>query len=568
MRSSLLVVAALWAGCTSSNHALSERYSRSSVEHLAYAAEERPSEWTIESLALEAKFMGNLGKVHRTVSHREREAQELFDQGLALTYGFNYDEAVRSFARAAEIDPTCALCFWGVSFALGPNYNRPHLADRAALAFRAYKSAEAVAAAGASPVERELIASLGKRYGAGAWNPDKLEAQKRAYAEAMAHLAEQHPDDYDVQTLYADALMQLRPYRLYAADGTPAENTEKIVQVLERVLSRSAQHAGANHLYVHAVEASRMPERALPAAGRLPGLVPAVGHLVHKPARIYQRVGRYADAAEANRQAIQVDLTYLERQRPHGDVRVYLRHSYGFLAFAASMLGRREEAVEAALSAAQALGSERPSNVPGADQLRAAPLLVWVRFGMWSDIEQEPMPSAREPAQLAFWHHAQGMARAAQGDAERAREHAAAILSIKLEGASSGEELLALEQRVELAAKIVEARAAEVSKAKGALALWQEAVELEDALPYSEPDKWFYPVRHYYGAALLDAGKADAAEAVFRKDLELHPLNGWALFGLKSALAKQKKLKLAREAEQAYKEAFAQADMSLRRAAF
>ncbi len=571
MRSSLLVVVALWGGCTGSNHALSERHKRNPAENAAHTADERPSEWTIESLADQAKLLGNLGKVHRTVSHREREAQELFDQGLALMYAFNYDEAVRSFARAAEIDPTCALCFWGISYALGPNYNRPYLEERAALAWEALKAAESIAGSAASPVEQALIAALAKRCGGSTWPKGRMEPHKQAYAQAMAKVAEQFPDDFDVQTLYAEALMQLRPYRLYTPEGEPTGSTEQIVQILERVLKYASSHAGANHLYIHAVEASRMPERALASAGRLPGLVPGVGHVVHKPSRIYQRVGRYADAAEANRHAIETDLAYLARHRPHGDSRAHLSHSYGYLAFAASMLGRREEASEAALSAVQEASDasvERSSHLPGRDFLRAAPLLVWVRFGMWDEIEKQAKPSEKLPVQLGMWHHARGMACAAKGDWERAIEHSAVIRKLRIVGSAAPEDVAALTQRLGLAAKIVDARAAEVARNPGALALWQEAVALEDALPYSEPDDWFYPVRHYYGAALLDAGKAEDAEAVFRKDLEAHPHNGWALYGLSRALAKQKKTKPAKEAEQAYKDAFKLADTQLARSAF
>lgn len=511
--------------------------------------------------------MVNLGKVHRTISHREHQAQELFDQGLALLYAFNHDEAARSFARAAQIDPTCALCFWGVAYALGPTYNMPFFAERTALVQESLRIAGSVGGSAARPVEQALIAALHKRYtGAEAGN---MVPHPLAYADAMAEVANRYSDDFDVQTLYAEALMQLSPFRHWTVAGEPRERTEQIVDILERVLSRVPQHAGANHLYIHALEGSKVPERALPSAGRLSGLVPAVGHLVHKPARIYQRVGRYADAAEINRRAIETDLAYLERNRPRGYYEDYLAHSYGYLAFAASMLGRKEEALEAARAARERMSPSLPCGMPGLAMMRSSPWLVMVRFGLWDEILQESQPKSQDPALLGLWHHAQGMARSGKGQWEAAVEHATAIrkLAKGREGGSSFE-AQGVNQQLLLSAKIVDARAAEASRNPGALALWREAVALEDALEYSEPDVWFYPVRHYLGAALLDAGKAEQAEAAFRQDLVTHPNNGWALFGLARALVRQKKVKPAKHVEQAFKEAFKSADIELARAAY
>lgn len=530
----------------------------------------RSGTWTLSGLAQGAKLLNNMGDVQRPVSHKNPEAQALFDQGLALTYGFNHDEAARSFARAAEIDPTCALCFWGIAYTLGPNYNMPLLEERAQVSWEALKEAERTAVLHASPVERALIAALSKRYDGPKWiDPVSMQRYNEAYALAMRDVAKAYPDDFDVQTLYAESLMNLQPWHLWTQAGEPGEHTAEIVQVLERVLANAPQHAGANHLYIHAVEASKAPERALPSAIKLPGLVPGAGHIVHMPAHIYQRVGRYADAAEANRKAIVTDKAYLDEMTPIGYYPFYLAHNYGFLAFAATMLGRSQEALEAARVSAQNMPHDMVCGMPGMDFFLSAPLFVMVRFGLWDQILNEPKPDAKHAVLLGLWHHAEGMARAGKGEVSAAIEHAEAIRELEQ---SLPNELRAdqnsAHQVLLVAAKVVDARAAEVAKKPSALALWREAVALEDALSYAEPDDWFYPVRHYLGAALLDAGKAQEAEAVYRRDLEEHPHNGWALFGLSRALEQQKKTKQAKEAKQAYESAFRDADVKLARSAF
>lgn len=533
------------------------------------AADHTHEIWTLSRLAVGSKLLGNLGSVRRSITHRVPDAQELFNQGLALTYGFNHDEAARSYARAAEIDPTCAMCFWGAAYTLGPNYNMPLLPDRAQAAWEAIVAAQKVAPQ-AAPVEQALIAALAKRYAGPTWvAPEEMAAYNRAYADAMRQVAQEYPEDWDVQTLYAEALMNLNPWKLWTADGQPTEHTEEIVRVLERVLARVPDHAGANHFYIHAVEASKTPQRAVPAAERLGSLVPGAGHLVHMPAHIFQRVGRYGDAAEANRRAIEADRKYLEQVTPPGYYPFYLGHNFGFLAYAAAMQGRSAEALEASRESARAMPKDVVCGMPGMDFFLSEPLLVMVRFGRWEDIAKEPMPDAKYPTLVALWHHAQGMAKAARGQRAEAEEHAAQIRQISAAlspeltaGLNAAKDVLAL------AAKVVEARAAEAAKEPVALSLWQEAVALEDQLSYNEPADWFYPTRHYWGAALLDAGKAQEAEAVYREDLTRHPNNGWSLFGLSQALKAQKKSKAAKEAETAYREAWKEADVELTRSAF
>ncbi|MFT3925345.1 MAG: hypothetical protein QM778_22595 [Myxococcales bacterium] len=419
-------------------------------------------------------------------------------------------------------------------------------------------------------MEQALITALAKRFKGPEWvDPVAMHSYSHSYALAMRDVAAHYPDDLDVQTLYAESLMDLNPWKLWTPSGEPTEHTEEIVKTLERVLAKAPEHVGANHLYIHAVEASKTPERGLASATRLGNLVPGAGHLVHMPAHIYQRVGRYSDAAESNRRAIDVDRNYLKTTTPPGYYKFYLGHNFGFLAFAASMQGRSAEALGAARESATSIPKDVVCGMPGMDFFLSEPLLVMVRFGRWDDILKEPPPDPKYRTLVALWHHAQGMARASKGEREAAAQHALAIREIANGLPPDMMANLNLAKAVlEVAAKVVEARIAEAAKDPVALVLWQEAVALEDQLAYSEPADWFYPVRHYQGAALLDAGQHAEAEVVFRKDLEHNPGNGWALFGLAQALTGQKKKQPAKEAEKAYKVAFKDADITLTRPAY
>jgi tetratricopeptide (TPR) repeat protein len=527
----------------------------------------QPESWTLPKLAKGAKLLGNMGKVHRTVTTQSKEAQAFFDQGLALMYGFNHDEAARSFAYAAELDPGCGMCFWGAAYTLGPNYNIPMLPDRAKAAWEAVQFGLKHAPS-ATDVERALIEALAKRYkGPEYVDPVAMAAFNQAYADAMGEVAKRFPQDLDVQTLYAEALMNLNPWKLWTLDGKPEKGTDVIVATLERVLARDHEHAGANHFYIHAVEASKKPGKAVPSADRLAKLVPGAGHIVHMPAHIYQRVGRYGDAAESNRRAIDVDKKYIETQPPPGYYPFYLGHNYGFLAYAASMQGRAEESLRAAREATKAMPMDIVCGMPGMDFFLSEPLLVMVRFGRWDEILREPKPAAKYQVLTGLWHHAQGMAYAAKGQADQAAAQAQAIRSLSdqvpadmLAGLNPARLLL------DLGATLVEARNAEAQKKPDAIGLWERAVQLEDKLAYSEPADWFYPVRHFLGAALLDAGRAKEAEAVYRADLERNPNNGWAHFGIVAALRAQKKPTAT--AEKAFKTAWQAADIKLTRTAF
>lgn len=537
-------------------------------EHDAHAAP--TTRWkSIPQAAEGAMLFDDLGTHQRKITTANPDAQRYFDQGLRLLYGFNHDEAARSFAQAAVLDPKCAMCFWGVAYALGPNYNVPMLPDRFALAWTALGTAKALAAS-ASAVEQALIQALAARYrGPEPHGPDVQRPLNIAYAEAMRGVAKQHPADDDVQVLAAEALMDVNPWKLWGKDGTPAPGTDEILARLETVLARSVNHPGANHYYIHAIEASKQPQRGLPSAKRLASLMPGAGHTVHMPAHIYQRVGMYADASASNRAAIVADRAYLAKTTPPGYYPMYIGHNYGFLAYSASMEGRSAEALEASRAAAKAIPPEMLTMMPGMDFFPSEPLLVMVRFGKWDELLAEPRPDPRYNAMTGLWLHAHGMALAATGRVDDAQaelaELQALITRVPPDEQASNNPTRAL---LEVGAKALEARIAEERKDPQALALWAEAVALEDKLAYAEPADWFYPLRHFQGAALLAAKQPKQAEAVYRADLERNPHNGWALSGLAQSLRAQRRTKDAARIEKQLAQAWSRADIKPVRTAF
>src|SRR5690606_12720300 len=389
---------------------------------------------------------------------------------------------------------------------LGPNDDAPMLAERAETAWVALQAARQ-AVEDDSPVEQALVAALAARYGGPEYlEPAEMQPYTEAYAAAMREVAARFPEDDDIQVLFAEAMMNVRPWKLWTTEGQPESGTEELVAALESVLARSSAHPGANHYYIHAVEASIDPGRALPSADRLASLMPGAGHIVHMPAHIYQRVGRYADASRANRKAIESDEAYLQAVTPPGYYPFYLGHNHGFLAYSASMEGRSEESLKAARAAAQSIPKDVVCGMPGMDFFLSEPLLVMVRFGKWEQILAEPAPDPKYQVLTALWHHAHGTALAATGKPEAARADLEGIARVRSElpgdvvaGLNSGGDVL------DLAAKILEARIAE-ARGEDPVALYREAVALEDGLAYNEPADWFYPVRHSLGAALLDAG--------------------------------------------------------------
>ena len=465
------------------------------------------------------------------------------NQGMAMIYGFNHDEAIRAFEEAARLDPRCAMAFWGKALALGPNYNLPTDSERATIARKTVDRALALAA-GVTPRERAYIQAVAKRYGR---NPDKddRKALDRAYANAMREVARRYPDDLDAAVLFAESLMVLRPWDLWTRDGKPQPDTEEIVSTLEGVLARNPGHPGANHYYLHAVEASPNPERALRAADTVAATMPAAGHIVHMPSHIYMRVGRYADAADTNTKAIAVDEAYIASQKPAGVYpMMYYPHNVHFFWSAASMEGRSAEAIEAARHLGEHVEPEMLRQMPMIEYFVPTLLFAYVRFGRWDDILAAPRPADEFAYSLAMWHHARGLALAATGKLADAEASLAELR--RLAATVSRDRIVADNQpatmHLEVAEKVL---AGEIAARRGladeAIRLLQEGVQAEDRLPYTEPPAWYQPVRHRLGALLLREGRVADAEVVYREDLRRNPENGWSLFGLAEALRRSGK---------------------------
>jgi tetratricopeptide (TPR) repeat protein len=532
--------------------------------HAAAGPPAGPPPLTIDGIARGASILSGLGDHHRAITTAVPDAQAYFDQGLRLIYGFNHDEAARSFARAAQLDPKCASCYWGLALVLGPNYNVPMLPDRFPAAWEAVQKAEANAA-GATAVEQALIAALAKRYpGAEPKDPVAMQPFNQAYADAMAGVAKQFADDLDVQVLRAESLMDLNPWKLWTPDGKPAPGTADILAILEGVLKKAPRHPGANHYYIHATEASLHPEKALPSAERLAALMPGAGHVVHMPAHVFQRVGRYEEASQANRKAVEVDLGYMGRAPAWGYYGMYLVHNYGFLAYSASMQGRSAESLEAARLSAKNFPPAMLEMMPGMDFFVSEPLLAMVRFGTWDEILATPRPDAKYPTLVSLWLHAHGLALVAGGKIDDAGKDLAELeqlgATIPAEASTSTN---AIRDVVAVSAKVLAAAIAQKRGDADALTKWADAVAAEDKLSYSEPADWFYPVRHLQGAALIAAKKFKEAEAVYRADLARNPGNGWGLYGLAQALRGEKKAAQAAAVDKQLAAAWSRADIKL-----
>ena len=512
-----------------------------------------------------APYFPELGRYHRAVTTKSPAAQRYFDQGLLLLYAFNLEEAQRSFEHAARLDPGCASCFWGAGMALGPHINLAAQAERTTAAHKAAQTALAHAGR-VKPVERALIEALATRYSdPPPADPKAQRALDEAYAAAMRKVAGRFPNDDDVQALFAEALMNLRPWDLWSKDGQPRPETPEIIAALERVLARDPRHPGANHYYIHTLEASPHPEKALAAADRLGALTHA-GHLVHMPAHIYMRVGRYEDAAEANRKAIAAEKVYVEKAQPKGFHWMYVAHNPQFLMAAAMMEGRRAEALAAAREATGYMSPEMLRQMPGYDFSLVYPQWVLVRFGRWDEALAEPAPPDDLRFAKAMWHTARGVAYTVrsqpdEAEAERAafEKVAATIPSEATEGLNPASRLLTI-TRALLAGEI----AARGGRAEEAVEHLRAAVKAEDELSYNEPSDWYYPTRHHLGAVLLAAGRAPEAQAVFEEDLRRNPGNGWALAGLAESQRKQGKTAEAAATRERLEKAWARADVPTR----
>ena len=531
-----------------------------------------PLPTTLAAWSAGARLFDGLGDYHRPVSTKLPESQRYFDQGMRLLWGFNHDESTRSFARALELDPTCAMCAWGVALTVGPNYNVPMLAEaRAKIAFEATRRAQSLAGS-AAPVEQALISTLAQRYpNAQPLDPQSTGPILTAHAAAMRAVARRYPDDLDVQTLYAESMMNVHAWKLWSPGGTPAEGTTEIIATLESVLERDPMHMGALHYYVHAVEASPHPEKGLAAAARLRTLAPAAGHLVHMPAHIFHRVGRYEEAAEANRKGAAADVAYLAKTNPIDYYpAMYVSHNYQFLAYSAAAEGREAETLDAVRRSRASVSDAQLQEMPGTDWYVAELYTAPVRFGRWDMLLAEARPAPGSASLTGGYLYATSVALAAKNRPAEARERLAQLdtliagLSADVPaGQNTLRDVLAVARRV---------AAARISSAEGrgedAIRDMREAVVLEDGLAYDEPAGWFFPVRHLLGAELLHAGKANDAEKTYRDDLARHPGNGWALYGLMQALKAEGRGAEASAAEAEFRTAWRQATISIGASAF
>jgi hypothetical protein len=510
-----------------------------------------------------APLFDDLGSHHHAVTTKSERAQRYFDQGLRLVYGFNHEEADRSFREAARLDPGCAMAFWGVALSLGPNINLPIDAGRNRFAYEAIQKALSLASQVSEP-EAAYIKALSLRYSIDP-GADRG-ALDRAYAGAMREVSRRHPDDLDAATLFAESLMDLRPWHLWTLEGKPEVGTVEFVSVLESVLRRSPSHPGANHYYIHAVEASPHPERAIASARRLESLAPGAGHLVHMPAHVYMRTGDYAGAVKANRLAAGVDERYIKAHDIKGIYPVmYYDHNLHFLALAAAMAGNSKAAREAALKLVE---DAAPAvwDMPMAEYFMPTALYVALRFQRWDDVLRYPEPDASFQTTHALWHHARGVSYAARRDLQSALEEQKAFAADRDRiPADAAFNLNLCKDVLDVASAVLEAR---IASARGdrtrALEAWTKAVAAQDRLAYDEPPIWYYPVRESLGGELLRAGRARDAETVFRDDLGKNPKNGRSLFGLWQSLVAGKKTRAAQAARREFEAAWASADVALR----
>jgi tetratricopeptide (TPR) repeat protein len=509
-----------------------------------------------------APRLQKLGNHVFPVSTKNQQAQLFMNQGLDLSYAFNHAEAGRAYREAARLDPNLAMAYWGEALALGPNINAPMDPANEPKAFEGIQKAVALKAK-ASPREQALIDALTNRYSG---RTEDRKARDVAYADAMRKVHLQFPDDQDISMLYVESVMDLRPWGYWTRDGTPYERTAEIVGLTEQVIAKNPLHPAALHLYIHLMEAYEAG-KAEAAADRLQTLMPAAGHMVHMPAHIYQRVGRYGDAARSNELAIAADEDYISQCRAQGLYPMaYYPHNLHFLWFAATAEGRSKLAIEAARKAASQVSDETLKAVPLLAGFRVVPYFALTRFGKWDEMLREPEPPTTSAYMTGMWHYARGTAFLGKGQVDSADQEFAKLdatmadksLESPLFSPNTGIQVLSIAREV-LAGGIAAAK----KNYDGGIAHLERAVRLEDALVYTEPSEFHYPPRQALGAVLLEANRPAEAETVYWEDLRRNRENGWSLYGLMQALKAQGKNEDAALIEARFKKAWAKADVTL-----
>ena len=516
-----------------------------------------------------APLFEGMGDYHMPITTADPDAQRYFDQGMVLAFGFNHAESIRSFRAAQTLDPTCAMCFWGEALATGPNINvtsngKAIMAPAERASARAAIDQALALMDGVSPKEQDWIRALDQRYDGQADTPrDPLD---RAWANALADMASRYPDDTTVASVYAEALMNTMPWDYWGPDGEAKPDTQAVIASLEAVMDADPDHPLALHLYIHALEASSNAAKAEPAADRLANLVPGSGHLVHMPSHIYFRVGRYQESALANIRAAEVDEAYIAQCNAQGFYpALYYPHNIHFLWASATMQGQSALSLDSARRVVANVRVEQVEQFPTIQFFRTVPMLSLVRFARWEEILEEPEPYEPFAFARAIWHYGRGVAHAALGDAGAARVELAAIegLEPEVDEIFMGN-VYPARDLLEIAKSLLRGEMAYRSgDAANAVLAFEEAVALQDALPYTEPPFWYYPTRQSLGAALLASNRLAEAQAVFEEDLEQYPMNGWSMFGLAEALRRQGDERGAEQMTARFKTVWQFADVSL-----
>lgn len=521
-----------------------------------------PSQPTITVPDTVTPLYDNLGSLHHAITTKSQLAQKYFDQGLRLTYGFNHEEAIKSFKEALRQDSSCAMCYWGVAYALGPNINLPMDTSAARPAYEAVQTAMKYSAS-AKPGERAYIAALTKRYSQDAASPRA--PLDSAWANAIGEVSRRYPTDDDAASLYAEALMDLRPWNYWTNGGKPkAPSTLQALQVLEPVVKRSPNHPGACHYYIHAIEASNDAAKALPCAQRLGTLMPGAGHLVHMPSHIYIRLGRWDLAAERNVHAVHVDEQYISERQPTGVYPMaYYPHNYHMMWYALNMLGRSDDALEAARGVVKNVPLEAIRQAPPLEYFSPTVLYTLARFSRWDDILTQPPPDKDLRYTTAIWHYTRGLAYTGKGQLDSATvEQSKLVVTAKEIPADAAANLNSVQSLLAIARTHLEGEmAAKKGHFNEAAKHLRNAVAGEDELTYDEPPPWYLPMRQRLGIILLEAGKPRDAEKAFREDLVRRPENGWSLRGLSQSLKAQKKTQEGTAVEARFKKAWEKADV-------
>ncbi|MEX2216857.1 MAG: hypothetical protein WD768_22280 [Phycisphaeraceae bacterium] len=550
--------------------ALAQDAHKDHAKHAAHAAHAHSPAPAVKPADLPAPLFRGLSNNVFPVSTNSRLAQFYFDQGLMLAYGFNHAEAARSFKAAQKLDPDCAMAYWGEAYVLGPNINAPMFDEVVPQAWAAIQQAKKLKK-GATAKEKALIDAMAARY-----VKEKVEDRSTldaAYRDAMRIVAKRFPQDLDIQTMFAEACMTTMPWDYWVEDSKPKELTKEVIATLEAVLAKNAKHAGAIHFYIHAVEAGPTPEIAEPYADTLRDLVPDAGHLVHMPAHIYVRIGRWHDAVIANVKAVASDKSYVTQCQAQGFYPAgYYSHNMHFLWYATTMLGDSKSALDAAKMLSQHDHDTKAScHIPDVGFWAMVDRLTLVQFGRWDDILKMPEPKADTVLAQIAYHYCRGMALARTGKAQDADQHAATLRELvksdaikKLTTPTYPGETVASIFSIVLDGEI----AWSMGEKKDAIAIMLKAAAAQDALPYMEPPYFYYPVRHTLGAMLLEDGRAAEAEKAYREDLKAFPNNGWSLFGLAKALEAQGKQDEAAKTAAQFKEAWQHADVKLKASRF